>query len=326
MRPHCKRLPSRIPLRRSGEALDIVAKDRGVGYPLPVPEYVTSSLFESPAQTLVNTVNTVGVMGKGIASDFKRLYPDMYQRYRAFCKNGQLEVGQLYLYRSPHKWVLNFPTKEHWRNPSRLEWIEAGLEKFVTTYSARGITSVAFPQLGTGNGGLSWETVRPVMERHLRNLRIPVYIHIRQRTSSFVPEHLSSEAAADLRDDLQTARGDISFEQFINDLSAFGVLKSTLLEDPESLPAIDVVVSEGQTLRVSGEQMLDFWTTLKLQGAVEVSALHASLHEAGALLEKKLLLLDYIKPMQLGREERPGLRYAPPSVQRPFDAIELNPE
>jgi hypothetical protein len=164
------------------------------------------------------------------------------------------------------------------------------------------------------------------MEHHLRNLRIPVYIHLRQRTSSFVPEHLSPEAAAELRDDLQTARGDISFEQFLGDLSAFGVIKSTLLEDTEALPAIDVSVSDGRWLRVSGEQMLDFWTTLKLQGTVEVSALHASLHEAGELLEKKLLLLDYIKPMQLGREERPGLRYAPPSIHRPYDAIELTPE
>lgn len=111
-----------------------VAKHDRVGYQLAVLEYVATSLFESPAQTLVNTVNTVGVMGKGIANDFRRLYPDMFERYQAFCAGGKFAVGQLYLYRTPHKWVLNFPTKQHWRSPSRMEWIEAGLQKFLDTF------------------------------------------------------------------------------------------------------------------------------------------------------------------------------------------------
>ena len=108
-------------------------------------EYLSTSLFDSPAQTLVNTVNTVGVMGKGIAAEFKRQYPDMFIRYREFCQNGQLSIGKLYLYRTPNKWILNFPTKEHWRRPSRIEYIEAGLEKFVGTYTKLGITSISFP-------------------------------------------------------------------------------------------------------------------------------------------------------------------------------------
>src|SRR5687768_15788890 len=123
--------------------------------------YVTINLFDSPAQTLVNTVNTVGVMGKGVAQAFKRLYPDMYRAYRAFCQDGRLDVGQLYLYKTQNKWILNFPTKRDWRNASRLEWIEAGLAKFVQTYAERGITSISFPQLGTGNGGLAWSDVQP---------------------------------------------------------------------------------------------------------------------------------------------------------------------
>jgi len=93
----------------------------GVDVDRTMLSYVTTSLFDSPAQTLVNTVNTVGVMGKGIAAKFKQRYPEMYTRYREVCAAGQLETGKLLLYRTPNKWVLNFPTKRDWRQPSRVE-------------------------------------------------------------------------------------------------------------------------------------------------------------------------------------------------------------
>src|SRR5688572_26562315 len=96
--------------------------------------FVRGNLFESPAKVLVNTVNTVGVMGKGIALSFKQIYPEMFQRYVQLCESGQLDIGKLWLYKTPHKWILNFPTKKNWRAPSRLEYLEAGLRKFVATY------------------------------------------------------------------------------------------------------------------------------------------------------------------------------------------------
>lgn len=151
-------------------------------------EYVNGSLFDSPAQTLVNTVNTVGVMGKGIAAEFKLRFPAMFTAYQSACQQRLLTVGKLQVYRSPHKWVLNFPTKEHWRNPSQLAWIEAGLEKFVASYTAQGITSVAFPMLGCGNGQLDWHDVKPVMERYLQDVQIPVFIYLRPAKGK--PEHL----------------------------------------------------------------------------------------------------------------------------------------
>jgi O-acetyl-ADP-ribose deacetylase (regulator of RNase III) len=141
-------------------------------------EYLTTSLFDSPAQTLVNPVNTVGVMGSGLAAKFKALWPAMYEDYRCLCLGGVLRIGKLYLWRSPDRWVLNFPTKRHWRHRSRLDYIEAGLQCFVRIYSPWSITSVAFPKLGCGNGGLNWEHVRPVMEQYLTDLPIPVYIHV----------------------------------------------------------------------------------------------------------------------------------------------------
>src|SRR5258708_35436993 len=93
--------------------------------------YVRGDLLRSPAKGLVNTVNTVGVMGKGIAKDFKTIFPEMFGEYQKVCEQRKLEVGKLFLWRGPHKWVLNFPTKKHWRNPSKPEFIEAGLKAVV---------------------------------------------------------------------------------------------------------------------------------------------------------------------------------------------------
>ncbi len=84
--------------------------------------YLTTNLFDSPAQTLVNTVNTVGVMGKGIALAFKQRYPEMYRQYRELCQAGELEVGKLFVYQAGDKIIVNFPTKKHWRSPSRIEY------------------------------------------------------------------------------------------------------------------------------------------------------------------------------------------------------------
>ena len=148
--------------------------------------YVVGDLFTSPAKVLVNTVNTVGVMGKGIAYDFKRIYPEMFEQYQYYCESGMLDIGKLWLYKTPHKWILNFPTKKHWRNKSKVEYLEAGLKDFVDIHDSEGIESVSFPMLGCGNGGLNWDSqVRPLMEKYLEPLPIDVYIHL--YGSEFLP-------------------------------------------------------------------------------------------------------------------------------------------
>lgn len=135
--------------------------------------YLKGDIFSSPAQVLVNTVNTVGVMGKGVALEFKKRYPEMFSAYERVCKAKQLEIGKLFLWKGPEKWVLMFPTKVHWRNPSKIEYIEAGLQKFSATYADKGITSAAFPRLGCGNGGLDWKQVQPLMEQYLKICQFP---------------------------------------------------------------------------------------------------------------------------------------------------------
>ncbi len=143
------------------------------------------NLFDSNAKTLVNTVNCVGVMGKGIAAEFKKRYPAMFEEYKRRCDAGQVQLGYPYHYRDlTGVSLVNFPTKQHWRSPSRLQDIEHGLDHFVASYAAWGITSVAFPPLGCGNGGLEWSDVGPLMYRKLISLPIPVEIYAPYGTSA----------------------------------------------------------------------------------------------------------------------------------------------
>jgi len=138
--------------------------------------FVRGNLFNSKAQTLVNPVNCVGFMGKGIALDFKKRYPDMYEEYRSRCDDGTFGIGDLFLYKGPTRWVLNFPTKRHYRSRSRLEDIETGLQILAERYREWEIESLALPALGCGHGGLEWSDVRPLIEKHLGPLDIDVQV------------------------------------------------------------------------------------------------------------------------------------------------------
>ena len=140
-------------------------------------EYKTGNIFTTEKQTIVNTVNTVGVMGAGLALIHKAMFPKMFQQYKSYCKDGLFNVGQLWLYTKTNRWnVLNFPTKRHWKDRSEISIIEIGLTNLVKTYRQRGITSLAIPLLGCHNGGLNEETVLPVMVRYLDQMEIPIEI------------------------------------------------------------------------------------------------------------------------------------------------------
>lgn len=133
------------------------------------------NILDSDAQTWTNTVNTVGVMGKGIALEFKRRFPEMYKDYVARCEAGQVKLGEPYLWTQlDGPWVLNFPTKDHWRSVSKLEDIVAGLEYLADRVDEWGIESLAVPPLGCGQGQLDWAVVGPTLFRHLDELPIPV--------------------------------------------------------------------------------------------------------------------------------------------------------
>jgi O-acetyl-ADP-ribose deacetylase (regulator of RNase III)/uncharacterized protein YwgA len=136
------------------------------------------NLFDSGAQALVNTANCVGIMGKGVALEFKHRFPDMYKDYVSRCSRGEVQLGKPYLYRELFlPWVINFPTKDHWRSVSRLADIVAGLEYLEDHYREWGIASLAVPPLGCGNGQLEWRIVGPTLYRHLNRLGIPVTLY-----------------------------------------------------------------------------------------------------------------------------------------------------
>lgn len=123
------------------------------------------SIFTSGAYALVNPVNCVGVMGKGLAEEFKKRFPGNFARYKTACDTGVVQVGKIFpYYPRPGQSVqviYNFPTKDHWRNPSRLKWVEDGLLDLMTYLKITPVTSIAIPALGCGEGGLGWHDVYP---------------------------------------------------------------------------------------------------------------------------------------------------------------------
>jgi O-acetyl-ADP-ribose deacetylase (regulator of RNase III) len=135
-----------------------------------VIHFTTGDILEADAEALVNTVNCVGVMGRGVALHFKGAYPDNFKAYAIACDRGEVEPGRMFVFETDQlapRWIINFPTKRHWRGKSRMGDIEAGMEALVEEIRNRGIRSIAIPPLGSGLGGLDWEKVKGVIERGL---------------------------------------------------------------------------------------------------------------------------------------------------------------
>ena len=137
--------------------------------------FTQGNLFEADVEGLVNTVNTVGVMGKGIALMFKERFPENFKAYEAAAKRGEIHIGRMFVTASPQlsgpRWIINFPTKKDWRHPSRLEWVADGLINLRTMIAEKAIRSIAVPPLGSGNGGLDWNTIRPLIVKELGELK-----------------------------------------------------------------------------------------------------------------------------------------------------------
>lgn len=141
---------------------------------------VSGNLLESAAEALVNAVNTVGVMGAGIALDFKKRFPENFRLYESACKRGEVCTGKMFVVDLGlilPKWIINFPTKRHWRNPSRIEWIRDGTEDLRRVISEHDIKSIAIPPLGCGLGGLSWNEVHQIIESGLTGIGCEVFLY-----------------------------------------------------------------------------------------------------------------------------------------------------
>lgn len=158
-------------------------------------QFITGNLLESEAQALVNTVNTVGVMGKGIALQFKNAFPDNFKKYSNACKNKQVKIGKLFVTEEEtlltgKRIIINFPTKTDWRLPSEYSYIEAGLAELVDLINDLKIVSIAIPPLGSGNGGLDWNKVKVILEKYLSGMDCEVFIY---EPSSAIREAMKKE-------------------------------------------------------------------------------------------------------------------------------------
>jgi hypothetical protein len=256
-------------------------------------------------------------MNKG---HFKRLYPAMHEQYQQLCEHQRLQIGDLWLYKTPHKWILNFPTKAHWRDAVQLENIEQGLQKFAATYAEQGITSVSFPLLGSGLGGLDWEAeVHPLLEQYLQPLPIPVFIHIHEPDDRFATQPDDAALAAWLHG--------------IPRIPEFSVVWANLLamawQEPD-LKTLDddqpfqvklnadrrlLVMRRDQPVQeFSASLLADVWAMIcaagyAMPGDFPGSAAHSS------PLVSLLARLDYLRPVWLARVDEPrvvGLHLVPP--------------
>ncbi|MBD3234104.1 MAG: hypothetical protein GF315_10325 [candidate division Zixibacteria bacterium] len=283
--------------------------------------YLNSNLFTSPAKVLVNTVNTEGVMGKGIAKDFKMLFPEMFKEYQSKCERGELDIGKLHLYKTPNKWILNFPTKKHWRQRSKIEYIEAGLRKFRRVQIPWRIFSISFPRLGCGNGELDWESqVKPKMEKYLSDLPVDTFIHL-SGPNTTIPEHenkkemkkwLSSEPEllpfSEVWEDIKQA---LNGQNPLNSING-AVFKSFIIEDPVGLK----IERNGDTFTIPYEELLTLWQILREKGVLTIYDMYRELDGEYEYLFVVFSLLDYVNPVlvsskrDLDKEpQSPGLLY-----------------
>lgn len=158
-------------------------------------QFKQANLLESDAEAIVNTVNTVGVMGKGIALQFKNQYPNNYKLYATACKAKEVVVGKMFVTEETSllggkKIIINFPTKTDWRKPSEYSYIESGLQDLVNVIQEKNIKSIAIPPLGAGNGGLDWNKVKAVIEKYLTNIDCEVQIY---QPNAIIQEALKKE-------------------------------------------------------------------------------------------------------------------------------------
>jgi O-acetyl-ADP-ribose deacetylase (regulator of RNase III)/uncharacterized protein YwgA len=158
-------------------------------------QYITGNILDSNAKALVNTVNTMGVMGKGIALQFKKAYPNNYKAYEKASKSEEVKVGKMFVtldsnITTGERIIINFPTKTNWRKPSEYKYIEDGLDNLVEVINDKQIKSIAIPPLGAGNGGLNWEKVKKLIEQKLGHLNIDIFVY---EPTVQIQEHLMKE-------------------------------------------------------------------------------------------------------------------------------------
>jgi len=138
--------------------------------------YLKGNIFQAQAQTIVNTVNLRGAMGKGLALEFKNRFPGLFEAYTNDLLDKRLAIGAPTIWKGKERWVVNFPTKDDWRNPSEYSYIEKGLAGLRAKLDEWGVLSLAIPPLGCGLGSLDWKKVRPMIEASLGDVEMSIEV------------------------------------------------------------------------------------------------------------------------------------------------------
>ena len=267
--------------------------------------YMDGNIFNTPAKAYVNTVNTKGVMGNGIAKVFKEMYPKMFKEYQIKCENGELDIGKLWSYRAKDKIVINFPTKEHWRRPSNVDYIEAGLLDFSKKYAIWGLESVAFPPLGCGNGGLEFETqVKPLMEKYLQPLPINILIYPNKGKDDD-PEHYDIEKMKDwLRSEPASMPFSEVWEDIIDQIIKNPIIRSSTIasylssHDSDDETEKYIEMKNGRVTQIYFEDLRVIWNAMRENGFLLSRDFPYSLLHVKEEIVHIFTLLDYVLPFK----------------------------
>lgn len=286
---------------------------------------IYGDLFASPARVLLNPVNTVGTMAAGLADEFRQIYPDMFAQYQAYCENDALSIGQVFLYRTAHKWILNVPIKKHYRASVRLDGVAQALQKIATVYADQGITSLSMPVPGVGDG-VTHAEVFPLLESYLGHLPLMVYVHL--PADPRLPEqrhHITTVSRW-----LHGTPRDIPFETFVRGVGSLArrhpAMRTLLDERPftlqfrqEDVPPRRMslrVTSDGQeTFFLPISMLRDLWQYLILAGYAHPANLPSGMDAIGAELMTLVSRLSYVRPVLMTlRDATPvvGAHYIPP--------------
>jgi len=287
---------------------------------------VYGDLFYSPARVLVNPVNTVGTMSSGISYDFKRFYPEMFATYQMMCEEDDFDIGDLYIHRTAHKWVVNLPTKKHFRANSRRDYIEQGLQRFATICLEQNFASASFPALGGGTDDLDWEQdIRPMMEAYLEPLPIPIYMHIYNED---IPFYSSQRNIRAIRSWLTQQPRIVPFRTFWRELNKVCKQRDFTTFDDNTRFRVTTVERKGRVslkitptniapIFISESQLQDLWHYVFRAGYVMPYNLPNGLGVYASYLIAILAETRWGQPIQLARiNQTPviGLHIVPPSI------------
>ena len=199
-------------------------------------------------------------MGAGIALECRLRYPQMHEKYIDLCDTNKIDIGLLWIYKSPNRWILNFPTKKHWKYPSKKEYLHAGLEKLIMTYKERGIDSIAFPLLGADKGGLLQEDSLNIMRSYLEKMPINIEIY------KYDPK---------AKDDLYTTTKNLILAQSVEKISELtGLRKDFVVKVTEAMKSPDIVqVNQLSQIKGIGIKTLEKIFLLAISGNLDKSSL-----------------------------------------------------